>query len=49
MITVSLPAPAATFVAGGGRDIDLARVAGLPPLPAGAHLQLLGASGEEVG
>lgn len=49
MITVSLPAPAATFVAGGGRDIDLARVPGLPPLAAGDHLQLLGASGEEVG
>jgi 23S rRNA (cytosine1962-C5)-methyltransferase len=48
-ITVSLSAAAATFVAGGGRDIDMTRVPNLPALEAGAQLQLLGASGEEVG
>lgn len=49
MIAVSLTAPAATFVAGGGRDIDMTRVPGLPVLEAGAQLQLLGPNGEEVG
>lgn len=49
MITVSLSAAAATFVAGGGRDIDTARVPGLPALEPGAHVQLVGAAGEEVG
>jgi 23S rRNA (cytosine1962-C5)-methyltransferase len=47
--TVQLPASAATFVADGGRDIDLSRVTGMPALEAGAHVQLLGASGEEIG
>lgn len=49
MNTVSLSAAAASFVTGGGRDIDMTRVPGLPALEAGAHVQLLGASGEEVG
>jgi 23S rRNA (cytosine1962-C5)-methyltransferase len=49
MTVVTLTAPAAAFVAGGGRDIDMTRVPGLPALPAGEQVQLLGATGEEVG
>ena len=49
MTTVSLSAAAASFVTGGGRDVDMTRVPNLPALEAGAQLQLLGASGEEVG
>lgn len=49
MIAVTLPAFAAAFVAGGGRDVDGERIDGVPAIAAGAHVQLLDPAGEEVG
>jgi len=45
---VSLPPFAATFLAGGGRDLDTTRME-LPALAAGAHVRLVDAAGEELG
>jgi len=46
---VRLPAPAAAFVAGGGRDVDAARLE-LDPAPApGDHLRLEDPRGDEIG
>jgi 23S rRNA (cytosine1962-C5)-methyltransferase len=45
--TVVLPAPAAAFVAHGGRDVDTARLA--EPLTAGEHVALAGPDGAELG
>ena len=46
---VALPAFAASFLAGGGRDLDTSRLPGLPALEAGAHVRLVDPGGEEVG
>jgi 23S rRNA (cytosine1962-C5)-methyltransferase len=46
---VTLPAFAATFVAGGGRDIDTARLPDVAALAAGTHVRLVDAAGEDVG
>ena len=48
MTEVSLPPFAATFLAGGGRDLDTTRME-LPALAAGAHVRLVDAAGEELG
>jgi 23S rRNA (cytosine1962-C5)-methyltransferase len=45
---VALPAPAATFVANGGRDLDTARTPGVA-VAAGEHVQLVDPNGDEVG
>jgi len=45
--TVELPAFAAAFVAGGGRDIDTARLS--LDVASGEHVRLLDPAGEEVG
>jgi len=45
--TLEIPDPAATFIAGGGRDPDLARIAGCT-VAAGEHVQLV-SNNEEVG
>ncbi len=47
MKAVALPGPAASFVAGGGRDIELERL-GLP-LAAGEHVRITDGDGEELG
>lgn len=49
MTDVALPTFAATFLAGGGRDIDTTRVPALAALAAGAHVRLVDDSGEELG
>ena len=49
MQTLALPAFAATFVAGGGRDIDTARLPDAGPLPAGMHVRLVDPAGEDIG
>jgi len=46
---VALPGFAATFLAGGGRDIDTTRVPALAALAAGAHVRLVDDNGEELG
>jgi 23S rRNA (cytosine1962-C5)-methyltransferase len=47
--SVRLSAEACSFVEGGGRDIELGRLALDAPLAAGAHVRLLDADGEEAG
>ena len=47
MIAVSLPGPAAAFVAAGGRDVDTSRLADVPA--AGEHVQLTDTHGDELG
>src|SRR5258706_7296108 len=42
-----LPGPAAAFVAGGGRDVDTARLEA--QLVAGEHVQLVDERGDEIG
>ena len=49
MRSVPMPAPVASFIAGGGRDVDIARLADLPALAAGEHVRLVDANGEELG
>ncbi|MEO8843430.1 MAG: class I SAM-dependent methyltransferase [Kofleriaceae bacterium] len=49
MTDVAVPAFAATFLAGGGRDIDTTRVPALAALAAGAHVRLVDDNGEELG
>ena len=46
--SVAIAAPVASFVAGGGRDIDTARLADLPALAPGEHARLVDGSGHEV-
>jgi 23S rRNA (cytosine1962-C5)-methyltransferase len=46
---LSVPAFAATFVAGGGRDVDTSKLGELPALTAGDHVRLVDPQGEEVG
>jgi 23S rRNA (cytosine1962-C5)-methyltransferase len=46
---VALPGFAATFLAGGGRDIDTTRVPALAALAGGAHVRLVDDNGEELG
>jgi 23S rRNA (cytosine1962-C5)-methyltransferase len=46
---VALPAFAAAFLAGGGRDIDTTRVPALAALAAGSHVRVVDDSGEELG
>lgn len=48
MTEVALPAFAATFLAGGGRDIDTSRME-LPAFPPGLQVRLVDPNGEEVG
>jgi 23S rRNA (cytosine1962-C5)-methyltransferase len=47
MKSIVLPGPAAAFVAGGGRDIDTAKL--VVDAAAGAHVQLLDERGDELG
>jgi 23S rRNA (cytosine1962-C5)-methyltransferase len=49
MADVTLPAFAATFIAGGGRDVDITRLPDLAALDAGTHVRLLDPEGEELG
>jgi 23S rRNA (cytosine1962-C5)-methyltransferase len=44
--SVSVPTPAALFIAGGGRDVDTTK---LEAIPRGEHVRLLDPEGEEVG
>jgi 23S rRNA (cytosine1962-C5)-methyltransferase len=46
---VALPAFAAAFLAGGGRDIDTTRVPALAALAAGSHVRVVDDNGEELG
>ncbi len=46
---VALPGFAAQFVAGGGRDIDTARLPDAAALAAGTHARLVDPAGEEIG
>jgi 23S rRNA (cytosine1962-C5)-methyltransferase len=46
---VELPAFAATFLAGGGREIDTTRVPELAAIAAGTHVRLVDQAGEELG
>jgi 23S rRNA (cytosine1962-C5)-methyltransferase len=46
---VALPAFAATFLAGGGRDIDTTRIPALAALAAGSQVRLVDENGEELG
>ena len=46
---LALPGFAAQFVAGGGRDIDTARLPEAAALAAGTHAKLVDPSGEEIG
>jgi 23S rRNA (cytosine1962-C5)-methyltransferase len=46
---VTLPAFAASFIAGGGRDVDTSRLPELPAVETGAHVRLVDPGGEEVG
>ena len=48
-VDISLPAFAATFVAGGGRDVDTARIPTPTALEPGARVRLLDPAGEEIG
>ena len=48
MKSISLPAYAVSFVAGGGRDIDTARIPDLA-VGGGEHVQLVDPNGDEVG
>lgn len=48
MTEVALPAFAATFLSGGGRDIDTSRIE-LPAFPPGLQVRLVDPNGEEVG
>jgi len=45
----ALPAPAVTFISGGGRDLDTSRTPGLVLPPAGEHVKLVDGNGDEVG
>jgi 23S rRNA (cytosine1962-C5)-methyltransferase len=45
----TLSAAATTFVAGGGRDLDIARAGEMPVVAAGDHVKLLDGNGDEVG
>jgi len=47
MKSIVLPGPAAAFVAGGGRDVDTAKL--VVEAPAGDHVQLVDDRGEELG
>ena len=47
MKSIALPAPAAAFVAAGGRDIDTARLTA--EVAAGEHVQLVDERGDELG
>jgi 23S rRNA (cytosine1962-C5)-methyltransferase len=49
VIDVALPGFAASFVAGGGRDIDTARLPDVAALAAGTHVRLVDPVGEDVG
>src|SRR5689334_7251717 len=46
---LTLTGGAATFVAGGGRDVDVARIPGAAELAAGARVRLVDADGSELG
>jgi 23S rRNA (cytosine1962-C5)-methyltransferase len=46
---LALSAPVASFVAGGGRDLDTARMVDLPVLATGEHVQLVDGNGDELG
>jgi 23S rRNA (cytosine1962-C5)-methyltransferase len=48
-VTLALPGPAALFIAGGGRDVDAAKVPGAEALPAGAHVTLVDDRGNDLG
>lgn len=48
MNSLSLPAPAVTFIAGGGRDLDTSRSPSLVLPPAGEHVRLVDGNGDEV-
>jgi len=46
---VALPGFAATFLAGGGRDVDTSRMTDLPAFAPGTQVRLVDANGEELG
>jgi 23S rRNA (cytosine1962-C5)-methyltransferase len=47
--SLPLPAPAVTFVASGGRDLDTTRTPAITLPPPGEHVRLLDPNGDEVG
>jgi 23S rRNA G2069 N7-methylase RlmK/C1962 C5-methylase RlmI len=47
--TATLSSAATNFVAGGGRDLDIARAGEMPALAAGDHVRLVDPNGDEVG
>ncbi len=49
MNSLALPAPAVTFIAGGGRDLDTSRTPALVLPPAGEHVRLVDPNGDEIG
>lgn len=49
MTVVTLPSSAASFIAGGGRDLDTSRTPELAVPAAGAHVRLVDANGDEIG
>ena len=49
MTELALPAFAESFLAGGGRDLDISRMPDLPAYPAGSQVRLVDSNGEELG
>jgi 23S rRNA (cytosine1962-C5)-methyltransferase len=47
--TATLSAAATNFVAGGGRDLDTARIGDIPAFPAGEHVRITDPNGDEIG
>lgn len=48
MKTIAVSSAATTFVAGGGRDLDIARAGEIPALASGEHVRITDPNGDEI-